>query len=167
MRVLLNDIQREWGERIYHMVFWGIVFLLVGFIVPKIYYRYVDTRQYITVQSLAFNKKVFTPCEEVVYFYKYHADFDAEVSLHSRLIKFETDHKELVSTGQPTTTFVNKTPPEGDQFTYRTKLPCNFKPGVYQLEGIITYHLKGEKKTSAFRSAVTTVQASPSGEVVE
>lgn len=163
MKHLYRDIRLEWGLRAYHAILFGFLFLAIGVLVPKIYYKYFDHRQYIQIDPVTYNKKVFTPCEEVVSTTHYKSDISTDIKFSYRL--FEVKGKALAvvnNSDQTINTFINKTEVGGETLVSQSRIPCNFKPGVYFVDGLVTYFVKGEPHFAPYRGATTTVEATPS-----
>lgn len=162
MKLLLSNFQREAGSRVGHAIFFGLLFLILGYFIPKFYYQYLDTKQYITVDIVTYNKKVYKPCESVTTRTQYYSDISAPVTFHYRVYWVHNDKTTIVPKSERTIqTFINQTDRNGVVITGVSKVPCDYKPGVYYAEGVLEYEVKEHKRSSPYRGALVTVEEQP------
>lgn len=150
--MLLTDIQREWAERAYHVVLFAVVFVLIGYLVPRIYYQFIDNRQYLTVvQPITYDKKEYKPCEVATAIIKYRATIDTPAEVRTKVYKVEDSGFKVISESRSETA-IAKTPDDGAKILTETRVPCTYGDGIYFYEAVVTYEIKGVKKSYSFIS---------------
>lgn len=143
MRLLLTEIQREWGLRFWHILFSVLAFLIMGFIIPTVYYHYFDHKQYITiVQPITYNKKTFKPCEETLSVIHYSSTLDLQVETKIKIYKVTDKGLQQIGKDYNSKTFINKTGDAGKNLVTKGIIPCNFAEGSYFYQGIIIYSVR-------------------------
>lgn len=159
MRVLLSEIQREWGLRMWHAIVFTAVFFIVGYYAPKIWYKWIDRTEYVKVDIVSFDKKVYKPCEIATSITHYYSRIDTEVRFRYRINRV-VDNKIVTvpNSEQEIKTFIKQTGVKGVSVVGHPPVPCNFEPGVYFSEGIVIYYIRGEPRTAPYRTATVSIE---------
>lgn len=148
----------SWQVKIFDVLLFGILFVILGTFLPKLYLMYLDHNEYIKVDVVSYDKKVYKACEAVVSTTHYYSDIDAFVDFKVRVYKIVDSKYEQIGKESSVTTFVKKTGIGGKTIIGKTKVPCEFKPGVYFAEGLIKYKISDIEKVAPYRGATVTIQ---------
>lgn len=186
MRLFLKTAREEFGREIRLRIFQALImmtiFTVLGSLIPYLYYRYADDRQYIGYLDVNYNKKEYTKCEEMVTDVIWKSEINTEITKALiRLERVDVDRNSeadmmIVRKSTPVWTFEadlpdafsNKTKQTGDVFTLPGKLPCDAKnkrgepidlrPGIYRYSGQYSYlDPKGNIKRYDFVTPLFTI----------
>ncbi len=144
-------------EKAYFMVVFGLMALVLGLSIPRLYYEFTP-KKYVTVEQITFDKQVYKPCENVKIISTYLSDITTEIELQTQVIKLGTDGSKEVYNNQaiPSKTFLIAT--SKPQVLIRsTQVSCDMPEGTYLLEGVFTYKIRGATKTVSFVSDPVTI----------
>lgn len=131
----------------------------LAYMIPHVYYKYVDNRQYIEyVGNVTLDKKEYEPCETQVAQSTFKILIDAPIEIESRLyLQKESKNTNEVIKEYRFSTFL-KAEPEPQVHISRASLPCGLEPGIYFYRGILIYHIKGVERVSPFASEQFTIR---------
>lgn len=150
LRQLKSDIQYNIRDRVLFSSFFFVVFMVFSYVVPRIYYQYLDNHQYIAfTQPISFGKKVYTACEKQTFITHIKIDIDSDIDIQSRLyLTISTNQYKIIK--QYNVSSFLKSQPEIQTFITETSLPCDLTPGIYFYRGVLVYKIRGITKLSPF-----------------
>lgn len=132
-----------------YILIFTAIFSLLGYILPELYYKYIDkTEYYRTEIPVQLNKKVFSPCDKQIATVKRTAAFDMEVSSTRVLIRVNGANS---ITRLHETTVVRDNIPvdrtlQPKVVTGTFELPCNLPDGTYYWDLSVRYQYRGNVK---------------------
>lgn len=150
------------SEQIASRVFWalifGMIFAIIGRVVPDTYYRYLDPVHYLHIDSpVNVDRNFFKPCDKVVLTSSLYALTDVQVVILNQLVLVKDDGTEyqlpdsLIELRVP----IRKSEPH--TVSYPFPLPCNLEDGRYFWKGTVTYEYNYIEKTIGFISQTFNV----------
>lgn len=137
----INDFIIDLKGAFWHMTLAAMLFILVGYYMPKIYLDYFDTNKYYSLElPIKVDKKIYMACDKVIWnmVRTSKADIDAMATVELILLKDNVEvSRELIPLAAEKGTLPVS--------TYH-KLPCDLESGEYKYNGIVSYEYKGNIK---------------------
>lgn len=62
LKRIIPDIENEWSSRLTNAILGAILFIVVGYYVPNIYYKYFDNREYFKINSVQTTEAAYAQC---------------------------------------------------------------------------------------------------------
>lgn len=134
------------------------LFSLIGYFLPQIYFRYLDTNQYFEVYEFSTEKSEYQPCDAV--YFDIHRNSHVNTSNGSGV--FELKKQEyvngedfLVEVHQwPKVDNINFTKGEERISSRRSarEIPCSVKDGTYVIDMTIGFPFRSTNKSYTFTS---------------
>lgn len=155
-------------RRLFVSLVFAFLFASIGIAVPTFYYKHMDDRQYVIVDSpVNVDKNYYKPCESTVLTTQLAAllDVDALILNQLVLVNNKGEQFQVLSSLYEIRTPIQKQ--ELHQVSSPYTLPCDLKDGRYFWRGTITYKILGFEKTTGFISQtffVTKSGLSPAAE---
>lgn len=128
----------------------AIIFLVIGELVPNIYFRYLDRTVYYSVtQPVSVDKNVYKPCGTTILTTKRTSMIDTTAAFYRDLRLVRSDGAQLkVSNTETNTQGIVRS---GSQLvSIGIKLPCNLQDGQYFWNVLMTYNYQGNPKTYGY-----------------
>lgn len=141
-----------------HILLFGAIFAFMGAVIPKVYYQYLDNKNYIEYQgNVTFDKKEYRACETQTAQSIFNILIDSPIVVESRLyLQREEENKNEIIKEYRFESFL-KSELEPQIHIVKADLPCGLEPGTYFYRGILIYHIRGIKKVSSFASEQFTI----------
>lgn len=157
-----KDIRSNWRTRVANILTFVALFTIIGVGIPYAYYRYFDTKQYINIDLVIYDKKVFQRCEPFVSNTHYTALLDLPIQFQMQVFRIYPDGKKepVRGTRSAVDYFVNDTPPQGTTLTNSGIVPA-FPDGTYYQEGLVSYKVRGHERTAPYRGTIVTIEGGP------
>lgn len=138
------------GEKIFHVVFFALAFVVIGKLLPDIYYHYLDQTQYYSIDiPVRVDKTVYHPCDTLI----------MDVSRNSLVDTDATSYLELVlvrdsGANIEVSKFTRQIVLSKGQQEIGVPLPidCNLTPGTYFYQGIVGFTVNGVDKHTPFNT---------------
>jgi len=160
MKKQINDFVIDVRGAFWHMILSAMLFVLVGYYLPKIYFEYFDKTDYYSVSvPIEVNKNLYGPCEKVIWTMHRKALIDIDAMATTELILMRGNEE----------VYRNQIPlalekGEYDVTTFQT-LPCVLEDGEYFYRGIVSYRLNSSLKRFSYYTNPFRVEASASAEM--
>lgn len=139
---------------------------IMAIAVPYAYFKYFDFgREYIKVDLVTYNKKVFNPCEKVITTTHYSSSVNTRVNFSYQVYKVMADGSVEPVEGYKLTVKdipIIKTASGGRTIVSNTHVPCDFPTGVFFTEGLVSYEIHDEPKHTLYKGDLVTIEATPS-----
>lgn len=150
IRNLLWDIKEDLRTRLAMAVLFAALFFICGYYLPKMYYQYLDTKNYISFSNpITFNKKVFQAGETMTAIVRWHSAVNSNIHAQTRLLRVDAKVFTPIKS-YDTRTFSGITPQDGVLYRIMFTLPKDIKPGFYVFDGVYSYWIKGVHRTYSF-----------------
>lgn len=131
-------------ERVYYALIGLVIFSVAGYYIPKIYYEYLDTRDYYTVkQPVGTDKKEYKPCEYVTLLLDRKSTIKLQGHAVTELIKIENGDAHRKKTLK--TTYISIDAADRNVIIAH-EIPCQTSDGVYFISTNIEYQFRGATK---------------------
>lgn len=130
-------------------ILFGIAFMVTGYIIPNLYYRFFDSTNYYEIKiPLPVEERVYKPCElvDVYIVRKSLIDTQGDSIINLALIRDGNENRERISTE---TKRISITKGDGTIITH-WQLPCMITSGEYFFEGTVKYEVRGFEKYTPF-----------------
>lgn len=167
MRLKILDFE---GNRLVKAViiisFFTALAAAMSVIFPFAYFRYLDfNREYIHIDLVTYNKKVFYPCEEVITSTHYKSEVDTRVNFSYQVYRVVNHHVEPLKGYKFTMRDIPvvKTPPGGRTIISNSTIPCDFPTGVFFTEGIVSFEVRSEPKHALYKGDTVTIESRETG----
>ena len=163
MKTLLKRIKKKIdsiSHRLMGTVIFGMLFVFLGALLPDVYYRYLDTKEYYSIDSIFVDtSRTYKPCEVMELTIARTAlenltgDFTFVLSLE------DIDNRNVYSKRVPSTVGIGTKVIKSEQL-----IPCNsgvgkdLKDGQYRWSLAFEYSFKGIKKQAFNRSNLFKVK---------
>lgn len=129
------------GEKLFHVVFFALAFVLMGKFIPEIYFKYFDKTEYYTVEiPILLDKKEYKACETLIMEIKRNSLVNTDATSYLELIlvresganqEFDRITKQIVlDKGQK-------------EIGVPLPIPCNSIPGTYFYQGVVGFTING------------------------
>lgn len=141
-----------------HMMLFGALFAIMGFLVPYTYYNYFDNTQYYKVISpVKVEQREYKACEKIDAYIDRESLIDGHGDSIINLTLIREDETGIKS-DRITSVYreITMTRGKGVVVTHWT-LPCDVRPGKYYYDGVVQYEVRGIKKYTAFTTEVFEV----------
>jgi len=159
----MNKYFDHFVKNINTIVLMGITFMLAGYLIPHIYYEFIDTTNYYSIKNpVEVLEKEYEPCDTVpIYLVRNSAiDSQGQSIINLNLIKDDSSQERVDTVIKVVS--INKG--EG-QITLNWEIDCNAKAGEYYFGGTMSYKVREFTKYSPFNTVPFTVVASGSARV--
>lgn len=129
-------------ERYLFAILFAVIFIILGYLIPRIYYEFYDTTQYITVrQPVGADKKLYTCNETIIFVVERNSLIDTTVQgdyelLLVKLNEGSKDPQYIVVNSYKNEFVVNK---GSKTLIQEYPLKCDLPKGTYLLRGIYRY----------------------------
>jgi hypothetical protein len=135
------------AARIFNTLIFMATFVLVGTLLPYLYYEYVDQTNYYHIEvPVMTTEKEYKPCDTVIVPVTRKSLVDKNGELRIELIRVENDKNYEVET-----TKYEVLIEEGTQTRLvQQQIPCNEQPGFYFLKGRISFEVHGVERFYEF-----------------
>ena len=163
MKTLLKRIKKKIdsiSHRLMGTIIFGMLFVFLGALLPDVYYRYLDTKEYYSIDSIFVDtSRTYKPCEVMELTIARTAlenltgDFTFVLSLE------DIDNRNVYSKRVPSTVGIGTKVIKSEQL-----IPCNsgvgkdLKDGQYRWSLAFEYSFKGIKKQAFNRSNLFKVK---------
>lgn len=164
MRILLKKIKNKIGgisHRIMGTIVFAMLFVLLGALIPDVYYRYFDTKQYYSIDSIFVEaNKTYKPCEVMELMIARTALENLTGEFTFVLSLEDIDNRNVYSKRVPSTVEAGTKVIKSDQ-----TIPCksstgkDLNDGQYRWTLGFEYTFKGIKKTAFNRSNLFKVKS--------
>jgi hypothetical protein len=164
MKVLLKKIKnkiKQIDHRIIGTVIFAMLFVFLGALIPDVYYRYFDTKEYYSIDSIFVDtSKTYKPCEVMELTIARTALEDLTGEFTFVLSLEDIDNRNVYSKRVPSTVEAGTKVIKSEQL-----IPCNSGVGVDLRDGQyrwalgFEYTFKGIKKTAFNRSNLFKVKS--------
>lgn len=135
---------------------------VMGWFIPYTYFKYLDgNREYIHVDLVKYNKRVYFPCEKFTSVTHYTSEINTRVDFSYQIYKVVGDHVEPLRGYKVNVKNIPivKTEAKGRTITAESMIPCNFPTGVFFAEGLVSFEVHDEAKHSLYRGDLVTVES--------
>lgn len=164
MRTLLKRIKKKIdsiNHRVMGMLVFGMVFVLLGAVIPDVYYRYFDTKEYYSIDSIFVDtSRTYKPCEVMELTIARTALENLTGEFTFILSLEDIDNRNVYSKRVPSTVEAGTKVIKSEQL-----IPCNSGVGVDLRDGQyrwtlgFEYTFKGIKKTAFNKSNLFKVRS--------
>ena len=167
MKTVLSYMDEHFGKRIILGVVFAFLFAYGGRTIFDVYYKYMDTRQYIEItQPISIDKKTYKPCESMTLTTKLTAEIDVNVKSLTQLVLVKVDGS-VQRIGKVLEGEVPIMKRSQHVVSGSIPLPCTLEDGTYYWQGTASYMVFGNLKSLSFISDTFNVYQkgiSPQGE---
>lgn len=117
------------------------VFSLSGFLLPYLFYQYVDKREYYKIEvPVLTNQQEYKPCDTVAVPVTRNAEIDVNGTVFVELLKIEQGNVNIEIETQKVDVLIEK----GRQTRLLLqKIPCEAQTGFYQIFGRVSFKVHG------------------------
>ena len=150
--------REDFTKRFSYAVLFAIAFTIIGWAIPETYYRYVDNRNYLIVDSpISVDKNYYKPCENVILTTSLTALVDMDAVLLNQLVLVDeagVQHQipsSLIELQAP----IRKS--DAHVVSHHFRLPCDLIDGRYYWKGTFTYFVRDSRKVTSFISQTFNV----------
>ena len=164
MKVLLKKIKKKIdnvSHRVIGMLVFSMVFVLLGALIPDVYFRYLDTKQYYSIDSVFVDtSKVYKPCETMELVVVRTASENLTGEFTFVLSLEDIDNRNVYSKRVPSTVEAGTKVVKSEQV-----IPCksstgkDLSDGQYRWALGFEYTFKGIKKTAFNKSNLFKVRS--------
>lgn len=155
MKKILNKIK----GKLFNIAVFAMLFMLLGAVLPEVFYRYFDTREYYKINSIVVDtNKTYKPCEVMELLITRTAYEDLTGEFTFVLTLEDIDNKNVYSKRVPSTVEKGERTIKSEQL-----IPCdngvgkNIDEGEYRWKLGFEYEFRGIKKTALNRSNLFTI----------
>jgi hypothetical protein len=136
-------------KRAYSTFFFSILFVSIGYVIPIIYYNFLDFSSYLVVRyPMSLDKSEYNACDKQTLFSTYTAQFNIAVTSNNDLNKINEDGTfTKVFSEIRNNTFLEA---EEKPFSIQIKVPCDIEPGIYFWSSVETYKVDDYIKNYSF-----------------
>jgi len=144
---LMTKHLKQVKDKFPYMIFFSLLFMILGWFIPYMYYKYIDKRIYFYYYSVNTTRQEYKLCDiATIHIYRY-SEINSHGTISLQLLE-KDDHRivhQHISFEVPITSGSK----EFDDSTFR--LPCDgLKPGIYFYEGSLKYYVSGVPRTANF-----------------
>lgn len=140
----------EIKHRIINSLIVGFIFVVGGYLIPQIYYTYLDNSTYYKVNDITIDKEVYTPGEDVVVTIDRTSLVNANATAIRELVLLQIEGGNQVF-DEVYRVIENTSIDEGYSIVrIHFKLPEDLKSGEYFWRGTIAFDVREREKTSSF-----------------
>ena len=164
MKTLLKRIKKKIdsiNHRVMGMLVFGMVFVLLGAVIPDVYYRYFDTKEYYSIDSIFVDtSRTYKPCEVMELTIARTALENLTGEFTFVLSLEDIENRNVYSKRVPSTVEAGTKVIKSEQL-----IPCNSGVGVDLRDGQyrwtlgFEYTFKGIKKTAFNKSNLFKVRS--------
>lgn len=164
MKMLLKKIKKKIdnvSHRVIGMLVFSMVFVLLGALIPDVYFRYFDTKEYYSIDSIFIDtNKVYKPCETMELVIARTAQEDLTGEFTFVLSLEDIDNRNVYSKRVPSTVEAGTKVIKSEQV-----IPCksstgkDLSDGQYRWALGFEYTFKGVKKTAFNKSNLFKVRS--------
>lgn len=148
-------------KRLLSAILFAFIFSVVGYVIPDVYYRYVDKTAYLEIeQPISVSKKEYHPCEGTELTTKLVAYVDVNVQSLTQLV-LTNDEGDSYRVGDIITAETPIMARDQHIVSGVLPLPCELSEGSYYWQGNATFSVRGIEKTISFISETFTVIEKP------
>ena len=146
----MNNYIDHFVKSINTIIIMGIAFMAAGYLIPHIYYEFIDTTNYYNIKNpVEVLSKEYEPCGNVVVYMVRNSLVDSQGTsvINLNLIKDDAT-QERVSTVVKVVA-INK---GQGQITLNWDIPCDIPPGSYFFGGTMSYMVREFTKFAPFQT---------------
>jgi hypothetical protein len=145
-----------------YMIGFSLLFIVVGWLVPAIYYQYFDQTEYYKIKRFDFDSPEFKTCTPITYTFTRVSLINSEIMRDRELVLVNADTRQEIWHER-----VEDIIDVGEATIRGTIVPpCNSPRGRYMLNILVTYPYRGRERTYLFKSSTFLINsATDAGEI--
>jgi len=153
---ILVHVKNKMRDQFLYILFFMMVFSLVGYLIPRFYFQFVDKTVYYEIRlPIRMEEREHRACDfaKVIVERKALVDISASGIVELRSIRDDgSGVRDIVDKQFRELTILKSENNSFNVVTSRWVIPCNTEKGRYVFEGMITYEVNGIKKYTPLKT---------------
>jgi hypothetical protein len=146
-------------------IFWAVIFAAlfssVSFAIPQTYYKFIDTTEYLTIDSpISVDGTYYKPCDLVSVGAGIESKIDVEAIVLTELVLVKDNGDTTRIDGSQIVQQAPFRKSEHRLISSYLKLPCELEDGRYYWQGNAVYMIRGFERTESYISETFNVTQS-------
>lgn len=137
-------------EKLFHVTFFAVAFVLMGKFIPEIYYQYFDKTKYYTIEvPVLIDKMEYRACDTLVMEVRRNSLVDVDAKSYLEMVLIRSNGSDMEVSRLTREIVLEK---GQSKVGVPLPIPCDSVPGEYFYRGIVSFTINGVDKDTPFHT---------------